>query len=136
MSTRALVLTLILTGPVLAAPIPPYRPKPPVVPSAGSWVLIWGGTGTGVTLGPGGDYHCRWGGSEWHGSWVWDARTRTFHVTESGDGHTWLSWHAQLDEQLMGEVEVGPRRVPMSLRRASDTPPRVSVSERLARSAP
>jgi hypothetical protein len=114
---RALVLTLLAASLTLAAPAPPHRPKPPAIPTPGSWVLTWEQAGGRITLAPNGAYHCRWGASDWYGSWAWDTRTRTLHVHETSDGQSWLSWHVQFDDRLSGEALIGARRIRVSLTR-------------------
>jgi hypothetical protein len=120
MFTRMAIVALLLTGTVLAAPAPPYRRKPPPIPTSGGWVLNWGGTQTVVLLGKDGGYRCRWSGGDWQGSWGWDAYTRTLHICETIDGRTWLEWYVQLDDHLCGEAVVGIRRVSVTLRKTSD----------------
>jgi hypothetical protein len=100
------------------APAPPHRPKPPPEVGAGQWVLTWEQAGGRITLAPSGAYHCRWGASDWYGSWAWEAKARTLHVRESSDGVSWLSWDVRLDERLQGEATVGARQVRVHLRRA------------------
>lgn len=120
MFRRATILILTATSAVTAAPVPRYRPTPPPVPAAGEYVLTWASIQTRISLKPGGGYHAEWGGREWQGTWYWDARTRTLHVQESCNGHTWSDWSAKLDEQLTGAAQFGTNRATVKLRAVKD----------------
>jgi hypothetical protein len=68
------LLAALLVGLVAPlAPAPPHRPKPPPEVGPGQWVLTWEQAGGRITLAPNGAYHCRWGASDWYGSWAWDS---------------------------------------------------------------
>lgn len=118
---RLTFLALLAAALAHAAPVPSPKPRkvPPVTP--GVYVLVWGGSEWGMSLGDGGDYRCSQGSAPWQtlwrGHWWYDPARHTLHVYEScGDGAGgWVSWSATLDADWR---RVGPGGVSVSLRRA------------------
>lgn len=115
MFLRGTLLTMFLASQLLAAPVPPYRRKPPPLPTPGEWVLTWAGIRARVTLGPDGTYFCLWGTQTWRGTWYWHPDTRTFYIHETSDGQTWSNWSVQLDEGLAGVAVFGSQRTAVSI---------------------
>ncbi|MFO0845433.1 MAG: hypothetical protein U0797_24125 [Gemmataceae bacterium] len=120
MYRRATILILTVAGAVTAAPVPRYKPAPPAAPAAGEYVLTWASIETRISLKADGGYLAEWGGRPWQGTWYWDARTRTLHVQESCNGHTWSDWSVQLNERLTGAALFGTNRATVTLRAVRD----------------
>lgn len=116
----AIGLSVLVACAVLSAvagPAPRFRPRPAPEPSPGEWVLTWGGTKAPWTLHGDGSHRQLWFGTDYRGTWHWDAATRTLRVQETRDGVTWQAWAVRLDDRLAGEAEYGTHRPAVSLAR-------------------
>lgn len=118
---RLLTSLLILAGAATAAPAPRYSPPAPTVPSEGVWELTWASLKTAATFRGDGSYGGSWGGRPWYGSWAWDGKTRTMHISETPDGVSWSNWSVELAESepglLTGVAEFGENKTSVSVRR-------------------
>lgn len=120
------MLATLITVTALSAPVPPVRVKPAVQVAAGDYELKWASGRYAMRLYDGGDYVC----DRWRGSWHWDAKTRTLHVSETSDGGwTYFHWFTQLDGELTGKggYDNSERVIAIGLRKVK---PRVEEYDR------
>lgn len=113
--TALLATSAVLSA--IAGPAPRFKPRKPPEPAPGEWALVWNGTEAPWTLMPDNTHRQSWLGTEYRGSWHWDAGTRTLHVTETKDGVDWQGWSVKLCDELKGEGEFGTHRPTIALRR-------------------
>lgn len=99
-----LVATWIVYTMTFFAPAPNYKPEPPtgMEVTPGGWFMKWGSIDLAMGLTKDGVYS--WGNS-WKGNYSWDAKSRTFSVSESTDGVSFSVWTAVLDENGKGTVK-------------------------------
>lgn len=93
---RSALLVVIITLPLHSAPVPPYRPKPPITLAPGTWSFTWSGTPTTIILRDNGKHEYTGMWSTYRGTWLYDAKCATLHVHETCDGTTWCSWSVRL----------------------------------------
>lgn len=83
---RALLLCLLITGAVVAAPAPRAKEvKGPPQITAGDYSYEWSGDTNNLTLDKNGQYKADWCGMEYYGFWRWNTRTRCLEIWEACD---------------------------------------------------
>lgn len=102
---RSLLSACLLALTIHAAPVPPFRPKPPAAVTAGEWELTWSSTAGVMTLTRDGEYRLQWCGREYLGRWHWETKTRTLHIDETREGDAnWERWWVRMRaDSLEGE---------------------------------
>ena len=90
----------------MAAPVPAYKPKPDPSVREGRYEAHWSSVKYEITFHKDHLLTYTWSGNEWHGSWYWDVKTRTLHMTECrvGGGEHVFTSHVKLDNKLTGTL--------------------------------
>jgi hypothetical protein len=111
------LLGLICLSPLLwTAPVP--KPKSFVAPiiEPGDYEVEWNTTKCVYHFYKDGTHYCPWGADKFHGSWIWDAKTRTLHIHESKNGSDWNTGVFPMGEMdLKTTGEYGQMKLKISL---------------------
>jgi hypothetical protein len=101
--TRSFAFLFLAACALQAAPVPIYRPKPPVEVTSGRYTLLWFDERVEVELESGGVWRAQWSlDTQWQGTWQWNSVTRTLRIKESAlNGSSYpTTWSIQLNHDL------------------------------------